>query len=328
MQFPVRALFAMPALVAALAAGVVHAQSDFPSKPVRMIIPFGASSGLDPVGRALAERMTQQMGHSVVVENREGAGGTVGVKAGASAAPDGYTITMVVHPPFAASPYLQRRPPYDPIKDFAPIARVSNTPLILIAYNNAPFKSMAEMISYAKANPGKLNYASSGIGTASHLYMEQMKLANNLNIVFVPYKSTGQQMTDTIGGQVHLSLPSLIGGMPQVQGNRVRLLAVGTAKRHPSIPDTPTFAEGFNQPGFEGVVWYGFVAPAGTPAAIVNRLNREFGTALDSAPVTKVLTDAGVEKAHTTPAEFATMIQNGAASAQRIIQELKIPLAD
>jgi len=305
-----------------------HAADEFPSKPVRMIIPFGASSGLDPVGRALADRMSAQMGQSVIVENREGAGGVVGVRAGASAAPDGYTFTMVVHPPFAAAPYLQKRPAYDPIKDFTPIARVSTTPLILIAGNNAPFKTIAEMVSYARANPGKLNYASSGIGTASHLYMEQVKLAQDLKIVFVPYKSTGQQMTDTIGGQVHLSLPSLIGGMPQVDAGRVRLLAVGTAQRHPNLPNTPTFAEGFNIPGFEGVVWYGFVGPAGLPANITNRLNTELGAALRTPQVSGVLQKAGVEAAFTTPVEFGKMIGDGAISAQKIIRELKIELQD
>lgn len=322
--FLAAALATLPVILPAMS----HAADAYPNKPVRMIVPFGASSGLDPVARALAERLTAQTGQSFIVENREGAGGTVGVKAGASAAPDGYTITMIVHPPFAAAPYLQRKLPYDPINDFVPITRVSTTPLILIANNDAPFKTMAEMVSYARANPGKLNYASSGIGTASHLYMEQVKLAQNLKITFIPYKSTGQQMTDTIGGQVHLSLPSLIGGMPQVQGGKVRLLAVGTAQRHPNIPNTPTFAEGFNQPGFEAVVWYGFVGPKGMPEAAVAKLNAEFGIALNSPQVTKVLTDSGAEKAPSTPAEFAAMINSGATNAQRIIKELKIELQD
>ncbi len=296
----------------------------YPNKPVRIIVPFGASSGLDPVARALAERLAAQTGTGFFVENREGAGGMVGVKAGAAAAPDGYTILMVVHPPFAAAPYLQRTVPYDPIKDFAPIARVSTTPLILIANNDAPFKTLAEMIGYARQNPGKLNYASSGVGTASHLYMEQIKLALNLGISFTPYKSTGQQMIDTIAGQVHMSLPSLIGGMPQVTAGKVRLLAVGTGNRHANLPDTPTFAEGFNQPGFEAVVWYGFVGPRGMPDAVVAKINAEMATALESPQLTKLLQVAGAERAHTSPAGFAELIQKGANDAQKIIKALNI----
>lgn len=300
----------------------------YPNKPVRMIVPFGANSGLDPVARALAERLTAQTGTTFFVENREGAGGTVGVRAGASAPADGYTITMIVHPPFAASPYLQRKMPYDPLKDFAPIARVSTTPLILIASNSAPFKTFAEMISYAKQNPGKLNSASSGIGTASHLYMEQMKLAKDLKITVVPYKSTGQQMTDTIGGQVQLSMPSLIGGMPQVTAGNVRLLGIGSAKRHPTLPNIPTFAEGIEQPGFEAVVWYGFVGPRGMPEAAIAKINAEMAIALASPQVTKVLQGAGSESAHNSPAEFAALLNSSAESAQRIIKELGIPLQD
>ena len=318
-------------LTAALSAALLASQpamgaDAYPSKPVRIIVPFGSSSGLDPVARTMAESMSNQTGGSFVVENREGGGGMVGVLAGAGAPADGYTILMVVHPPFAAAPFLQKKQPYDPIKDFTPIARVSVTPLILIAATTSPFKTFAEMVSFAKQNPGKLNYASSGIGTASHLYMEQIKLAMGLNIAFVPYRSTGQQMADTISGQVHMSLPSLIGGLPQVQGGKVRLLAIGGASRNAGFPDVPTFADASGMAGFDAAVWYGFVGPRGMPEAAVARINAEMATALNSARVTKVIEDGGAQKGHTSPGEFGALIQSGALDAQKIIKSLNIEL--
>lgn len=312
--------------VATLASPPAMSAEAFPNKPVRIIVPFGSSSGLDPVARTMAESMSHQTGGSFIVENREGGGGMVGVLAGAAAPADGYTILMVVHPPFAAAPFLQRKQPYDPIRDFTPIARVSVTPLILIAANTSPFKTFTEMANFAKQNPGKLNYASSGIGTASHLYMEQIKLAMGLEIAFVPYRSTGQQMADTISGQVHMSLPSLIGGLPQVQAGKARLLAIGGASRQASFPDVPTFAEASGIAGFDAAVWYGFVGPRGMPDAIAARINAEMATALNSPRVTKVIEDGGAQKAHTSPGEFAALIQAGALDTQKIIKSLNIEL--
>lgn len=315
-------------LLLAAFAPATQAAEAYPSKPVRMIVPFGPASGLDPVARALAERLTAQTGVSFVVENREGASGLIGVSAGAAAAPDGQTITMVVHPPFAAAPYLQRKMAYDPVKDFTPIARVSTTPLILITAMNQPFQTFTEMIAYARQNPGKLNYANTGIGTASHLYMEQMILGLGLKMVSVPYKSTGQLMTDTISGQVNLSLPSLVGAAAQVTGGRVRLLGVGSSTRAPNFPNAPTFAEATGLPNFEAVVYYGFVGPRGMPEAMATKISREMGIALQTPQLVGVLQKGGATSAHTSPAEFAAIIQRSAGDAQRIIRELNIQPQD
>ena len=317
--------------LAAMASFIVasaFAADAYPAKQIRIIVPFGTSSGLDPVARAIGERMAEQMATPVVIENREGAGGQLGVLAAAAAPADGSTIVLVVSPPFAAAPYLQKRPAYDPVANFTPIARVVTTPLMLIASNHAPFKTFADMVDYARLNPGKLNYASAGIGTASHLKMEQLKLALGLDIAFVPYKSTGQQMTDTIGGQVQLSMPSLAGGLPQVTGGNVRALAVGSLQRSPLLPDVPTFAEASRVPELEAVVWYGFMAPRGLSEPLVARLSAEIEKALASSQMAKVAASMGAERAFQGPADFAATLQRSADEARKLIGELKIAPQD
>lgn len=311
------------AFVLAFSSVSALAAENYPSRTVRIIVPFGVS-GLDTVARAFAERLTAQTGVGFVVENREGAGGAIGTTYAAAAAPDGYSILMTAHPSFAMFPYLKLKPPYDPIRDFVPIARVSTTPLVLIASNTAPFTNFNEMVAYARQNPDKLNYAGSGIGTASHLFMEQIKMALSLRITFIPYSTSGQQMTDTIGGQVQMSLPAAVAGLPQAAAGKVRLLAVGSGKRNPNYPNVPTFAEGMGQPGYEGTVWYGFLGPRGMPAAFAEKLNSELAKAMVSPQITKVMQGAGLEPAFTTTAEFATVIEQSAAASRGVIRDLKI----
>lgn len=319
---------ALAAATIALCASAVAADA-YPHRQLKIIVPFGSSSGLDPVARTIGERLASQMGISVIVENREGAGGQIGVMAAVAAPPDGGTIVLVVHPPYAAAPYLKKKAPYDPRVDLTPIAKVINTPLMLIASNASGIKSVAEMVDRARENPGKLSYGSSGTGTASHLKMEQIKmLLGNLDIKFVPYRSTGQQMTDTIGGQIDLSLPSLSGGFSQVKSGLVRALAVGSAKRSPLLPDVPTFAEAAGKPGVEAVVWYGFMGPKGLPAPIINRLSSEIEKALQSPEMTKLIDTLGAERAYQNPAEFAALVRDSAEEARVLQEVLKLPLQD
>lgn len=322
-----RVLLACVALLCLGMAPSLQAQT-YPPNSLRIIVPFGSSSGLDPVARRIGERLAEQMHIPVVVENREGASGQVGVMAAVSAPPDGRTIVLVVNPPFAALPYMRRKPAYDPLTDLVPIARVVNTPLMLIASTHAPFKTFEEMEQAARAQPGKFNYGSAGAGTASHLKMEQFKLAKNLNIGFVPYKSTGQQMTDTIGGQLDLSMPSLAGGLPQVQAGRVRALAIGSLKRNPLLPAVPTFAEGTGQPDFEAVVWYGFMGPKGMPAQFVNILAAEIEKALDTPAMAKTAETLGAERAFMGPVAFGEMLRKDAESTRILIQRLNLPMQD
>lgn len=305
------------------------AAEPYPVSTLRIVVPFGASSGPDPVGRRIGERLAEQMGITVVVENREGVGGRLGALHVANAPADGSVILIVASPPFASAPYMQKKPAYDPVVQFTPIARVLTTPLMLVSYKQAPFANYEEMRDYAKRNPGLLNYASSGIGTGSHLSMESLKLASgNLDITFVPYKSTGQQMTDVIGGQVQLNMPSVAGGYPQVKAGNVRALAVGSARRSALMPEVPTFAEASGQAGLEAVVWYGFFGPRGMPEAVVSRLSAEIGKAVATPQMTALIEAMGAEPAYQPNAEFALTLARGVVDARKLIEFLKIPLSD
>ena len=313
----------------AFATTAAIAQERYPVSTLKIIVPFGASSGPDPVGRRLAERLAEQMGITVVVENREGAGGSLGAQAVANAPADGSVILIVASPPFASAPFLQKRPAYDPVAHFTPIARVLTTPLMLVASKHAPFTNFDEFREYAKRHPGKLNYASSGTGSGSHLFMESLKMAaGNLDVTFVPYKSTGQQMTDVIGGQVQLNVPSVAGAIQQVKAGNVRALAVGSARRSPLMPDVPTFAEASGTPGLEATVWYGIFGPRGMPDAVAQRLSAEIGRAIATPQITALLESMGAEPAFQGSAEFVQTVARGVGDARRLIDALKLPPQD
>ncbi|CAN5445993.1 tripartite tricarboxylate transporter substrate binding protein BugE [soil metagenome] len=317
---PIKSLAVVLCLWAAASA---QAQT-FPNKPIRIIVPFGASSGLDPIGRGIGERLAEQMGVPVFVENREGAGGQVGVMAAVASPPDGSTIIIVVNPPYAAAPYMRAKLPYDPLTDLTPIARVVTTPLMLIASNQSGLNTFSEMVQVAKSQPGKLSYGSSGVGTASHLKMEQIKLVDKLDIKFVPYKSTGQQMMDTVGGQLDLSFPSLAGGLPQVQSGKVRALAIGSPQRNPLLPAVPTLAEATGKPGLEAVVWYAFMGPKGMPHDVVARLASEIEKALDTPAMAKVAETLGAERSFLGPVGFTEQVRKSAEESRSLIKELNI----
>ena len=301
----------------------VLAQTEYPSRPIRVIVPFGPGTGLDVVARRYAERLAEHLKTSVVVENRDGAGGTVGTVAVAKSPADGYTLLFNASPPFAVAPSVQPSASYDPVADFAPIARVAVIPMVLIASQNAPFKSFQEMVSYAKANPGKLSYASSGFGAASHLFTEAIKDARNLDILDIPYKSTVQAMTDIVGGQIPLYLPSLPAALSQIQSGRVRALAVGTPKRIDSMRDVPTMAEALERPGFQATVWYAFFAPAGTATAIVTRLNAEITKTTGEAQIVDALGTLSAAVSLAGPAELATQIRAEVDEGRKLIEALK-----
>jgi tripartite-type tricarboxylate transporter receptor subunit TctC len=295
----------------------------YPSKTIRIIVPAGPGGGADLVARVFGEALSAQTGVPVVSENRPGAAGMIGATAVAQSPPDGYTLLLGVSFLVTAPP-LVSNPTYDPVKDFAPVARVVGIPMMLAASGKAPFNTFEEMVAYAKANPGKLNYATSGKGAPSHLEMELLERAFNIDLQDIPYKSGGQAVTDTISGEVMLYFPNMPQMLPHVASGALKGLAVGTAKRSPAAPAVPTLAEIRGKPGTEAVVWYGFLAPAGTPPEIVDRLSREFIAAVKNPSIVERLEKAGVEMAPMAQAEFAELIRNDSAKWTELITALGI----
>ncbi len=307
-----------------LPVSIAQAQGAYPSRSVKIVVPFGPGTGLDVVARGYAERLTEQMKTPVVVENREGAGGTIGAVAVAKAAPDGYTIVFTANGPFAVTPYMQGGAPYDPLTDFVPITKVAVIPMVLVSGQKAPFTNFEEMAAYARANPGKLDYASSGIGTPSQLNVERIKQALNLDIASVPYKSTAQAMTDVISGQLPLYMPSFPAALGQLKSGQVRALAIGLSKRSTVMPDIPTVAEVLRQPGFEANVWYGFLAPRGTPQEVVGKLHAEIATAAASPQIRAMIDKLGAEAVMQASAEFASQLRQDADSARKLLSSLGV----
>lgn len=315
--------------IAAWAPAAVRAAEPYPVPTLRILVPFGSSSASDPVARKLAELLAAQMEITTVVENREGGSGLLASLAVANAPPNGGTILMVAGPsPFASVPLLQKKAAYDPETQFMPIARVMTSGLILVGSKHAPFATFAELRDQARRNPGKFSYASSGVGSASHLGMEALKLAAGIDIKFVPYKNTGQQMTDVIGGQIELNFPSFPGGYPQVKAGTVRALAVGTLKRSPLLPDVPTFAEVSGQPDLEAAVWYGIVGPRGLPPAVVSRLSAEIGKAMSSPQLTSLIESMGADPSYMGHEEFAANFKRSVGGVRKLVETLKIPAQD
>lgn len=306
----------------ALAATAALAQA-YPTKPIKMVVAYGPGSGADIVGRILAERLTQQLGQTVVVENLAGAGGALGTNLVAKAAPDGYTILMAPTT-LTVSPALQATPSYDPVKNFTGVTRVAIQPMAIVTSADSPFKSMKDMMAFAKANPGKLSYGTSGKGSPSHLEMELIKAMRGLDIQDVPYKSFGTAITDTISGQVSYYFPTFPAALPHIKGGKVRALAVGSPERAPQAPDIPTIAEELGVPGYEVSVWYGVVAPAGTPAEIVSRLNTEIAKALEVPAVRERIVNTGAVVSYAPTDKFNEQIRAETTKWTKLVKELKL----
>jgi tripartite-type tricarboxylate transporter receptor subunit TctC len=308
--------------VLALAATQVAAQA-WPAKPIRMIVPFTPGGSTDILARAAGNAISEGLGQQVVVENRPGAGGSIGMDAAARAAPDGYTIVMGHIGTLAVNPWIYPKLPYDPVKDFAPISLFANVPNVLVVHPTLPVKNVQELIAMAKAKPGALTYGSGGTGSAAHLAVEYFKLETKTDILHVPYKGTGPMMTDLLGGQLQLTMTGLVPTLPHVKSGKMKLIAVASAKRIPMLPDTPTIAES-GVPGFEATQWYGLLAPAGTPPAIVDRLAGEIRKALGNAEVKRRLEAEGADPVGNTPAQFAQVIKSELARWQTVIRQAGI----
>ena len=304
-----------------LALAPARAQSDYPTRPIRLIVSFSAGSAADTVGRAIADELAKKIGVPVVIENREGAGGNLGNSAVAKANPDGYTLLMGTSL-MAMSVHMTSPPAYDVVKDFVPIARVGVIPLVAVAAGNAPFKTWGELMVYSRANPGKINYATSGKGSSSHVYTEMLKREFGFDAVDVPYKNVGMAVTDTATGINHFFLANLPPTRALIQAGQLRALAVGSRQRLAAFPDVPTFAELTGRPDLEMALWYGFFAPAGTPPAIVARLNAELIKAADTPPVRARLDINGGVLSLGSAAELATLVRSDNLRFRNLMREL------
>ena len=311
------------ACLMAVCAGA-HAQSNWPDRPVRVIVPFPASGATDLVARVVAQRVAQDLGQQMVVDNRPGAGGTIGAAEAAKAQPDGYTLLLTTSSTHAISPHLMPRLAYDPRKDFTPVAHLADAPSVLLVTNSLPVKTVGELIAYGKAHPGKLNYATSGNGTIVHLNAAAFSAQAGVEMMHVPYKGTALAIPDLVAGQTHVLFDSRPTGMPHVKGGRLRALAVTSEKRSALAPELPTMAES-GLPGYSSVTWFGVYLPAGAPPALVDRIHKAFAKAMQSSEVAEGLAKLGVEPAApSTPAKFAAMVQADSARWATVIRQHKI----
>ena len=284
-------------------AGAQH----YPSRPVRFIVPFPPGGGNDIVGRVIALRLAEALGQPVIVDNRGGAGGTLGTDITAKSPADGYTL-LINNISLAVNATLFAKLPYDTLKDLAPVTLVGRQPNLLVVHPSVAAQSIRELLALAKARPRQLNYGSGGVGTASHLATELLKLMAHVELVHVPYKGLGPALADLMGGQVQLIISTMASALPQVKAGKLRPLAVTTAKRSPFFPEVPTMDEAGVR-GYEFNTWYGMLVPAGTPRPIVERLNRETAKLLDSAAIKEQFATQGIEAAPTSPEQFGAYLR-------------------
>jgi tripartite-type tricarboxylate transporter receptor subunit TctC len=279
--------------------------NDYPVRPIRIIIPFPPGGPVDAVARLVQAPLSARLGQSIIVDYRAGAGGTIGTDQVAKAAPDGYTLLLVASS-HAQNPALYTNLPYNTEKDFVPIALIVTSPFVLVVHPSVPVQSTEELIAYARAHPGKLNYASASNGSANHLGGELLKKMAGIDMTHVPYKGAAPALQDVIAGQAQVMLGPILTTMPMVRDKRLRALAVTSLKRVPSAPDLPAVAE--TLPGFDAVSWYGLLAPAGTPAAIVQQLNAQVNAVLQDPNILQQIRDMGGESGAGTPQAFGNFI--------------------
>ncbi|MDO8248735.1 MAG: tripartite tricarboxylate transporter substrate binding protein [Rhodoferax sp.] len=313
--------------VASLVAASLASQAQtWPERPVRLVVPFPAGGATDLVARVIAQRVSKDIGQQVIVDNKAGAGGTIGSAEAAKSTADGYTLLLTTSSTHAISPHLMSKLPYDPIRDFTPIAHLADAASVLLVTPSLPVKTMAELIDYAKKHPGQLNYASSGNGTIVHLTTEAFKAQAGIFITHVPYKGTALAIPDVIAGSVQVLIDAIPSGMPHVKSGRLRALAVTGEKRSALAPELPTVAEA-GLPGFSSVTWFGLYAPRGMKPELVARVHEAFEKAAHAPDVVESLAKLGVEPSPLgSPAKFAAMVSADSQRWARIIRERKITI--
>jgi tripartite-type tricarboxylate transporter receptor subunit TctC len=293
---------------AAIAAAFTSAQAqNYPTRPITLVIPFAPGGSTTIVGRGVAEKMGELLGEKIIVDNRPGAGGTVGTRAVARSEPDGYTLVLGYTGTLAIGPSLYKNVGYDPRKDFAPIGMIGNAPNSLVVNPSFPAKTVAELITYAKANPGTINFGSAGAGTASHITGEYFARAAGITLVHIPYKGTGPALTDLLGGHIPMAFAPIPASHTNVAAGKLRALAVTSTTRSGLLPDVPTVAES-GLPGFDASLYYGLAAPAGTPRPIIDKLNKALRDALASDEVKRQLGNDGTDITPGSPEDYAALI--------------------
>jgi tripartite-type tricarboxylate transporter receptor subunit TctC len=306
------------ALIAALGTAAASAQ-DYPNRPITLVVPFPPGGSTTIVARIVADKMSEALGQSIIIDNRGGAGGTVGSRAVAKSPADGYTILLGYTGTLAIGPSLYGNAGYDPRADFAPIGRIGTAPNTLVVHPSLPVHSVAELIAYAKANPGKVNYGSAGIGTVSHVCGEYFATAAGVKIIHIPYKGTGPAIIDLLGGHIPMAFAPVPATHENARTGKLRMLAVTSAVRSTLLPEVPTIAEAA-LPGFEAVLRYGLVAPPGTPRAVIDKLNAALNSALASEEVRARLAIDGAEPLPSTPAQYADDIDREETQWSKVVK--------
>jgi tripartite-type tricarboxylate transporter receptor subunit TctC len=307
------------AALAIAGTGAAVAQ-DYPARPIRLIVPAAPAGAADTLSRILAQKIAESWGTQVVVDNRVGAAGIVGMEAIAKAPNDGYTVGMGFAGTLAVNPSLYAKLPYDVLRDYAPVALVAHSPLVLAVNPAVPANSVSELIALAKSRPGQLNYASNGSGSTQHLTFELLKSMTGINVAHVPYKGSGQSNSDLVSGQIQMMMDNMVSLLPLAKAGRVRALAVSTSQRSPGMPELPTIAEA-GVPGYAAAGWYGIIAPAGTDPKIVARLSAEIGRILRLPEVREKLVTLGTDPAGSTAEEFSAYIRAEMAKWSRIVKD-------
>ncbi len=304
----------------------VLAQS-YPSKPIRFVVTMPPGGGTDVMARIIGQKLTESWGQPVVVDNRPGASGIVGMEICAKAAPDGYTIVVTPTHVYAINPNLFKKLPHDVIRDFAPVAQLARTQFVLLVHPSVPAKSVKELIALAKSKPGQINYASVGIGSGFHLGMEMFKRMVGIDMTHVPYKGSAASLTAMLSGEVSVAFDTTSTATPYIKAGKLRALGVSGPKRSPEMPDLPTIAEA-GVPGYEATGGFGILAPAGTPKEIVTKLNAEIMKILHMPDVKERFFDVGAEISDNTPEQFAALVKADIAKWAKVIKEANIPLVD
>ena len=316
------------ATIAALAVAVVpmtSAAQAYPTKPIRLVVAFPAGGSTDIIARLVAQRLGEKLGQQVIVDNRGGAGGTIGTEIAARAAPDGHTLTMGTTSTHEIAPAAYAKVSYDPVKDFSPITLVASTPYLLVLHPGVKANNLKEFVALAKSQPGKMNFASAGTGSTTQLAMEMLKIAAGIDIVHVPYGGNGPAGTATLGGQVQALFGSMPAVLPHAQAGRLRPIAVGTATRSPALPNVPTVAES-GYPGFEVSLWLGFFAPKGTPQPVLNRLQKELTEIANNAEMKAQFEKNGASSVTNTPAEMNALMKTELEKYSKVVKAAGVSL--
>lgn len=309
---------ALPGLAAA-----ASAVDDYPNKPIRLIVPFSPGGVTDTGARVVAERLGQRLGQQVVVDNRPGASGNIGTQMAATAAPDGYTLVVGFDGTLVINPHVYAKVPFDPVKDFAPVSKIGDAVLIIVTHPSVPVKTFQELVAYSKTHPGGVSYGSAGTGSTPHLAGELLRVRTGARFTHIPYKGGGQAMADVVGGTLPMLYTAVAGAAPFVQKGQINAIAVSSSQRLPSLPNVPTVAES-GVPGFESNSWIGILAPAKTPPAIVDRLQRELNAVVHMPDIRDRLASLGITASGNSPAEFAQQIRSDLKKYAEVVKTANI----